>query len=148
MGQIAQLIAKIVFASTVSVFLWINAGMYSYAAYIDASIDEIENGNMANSAQPSSSSASDMAADAVPDENQEVEGDKEHNISIEQFADTENRNVAPDGVPAAIGQADGSVYSYQEEITDDNGDSAYVYSSGEDVTFDDGGLGDAELIIN
>lgn len=53
---------------------------------------------------------------------------------------------APDGMPAAIGQSDGSMYTYKEEVVGEDGTHSYVYS-GEEEDFEGGGLGDAELII-
>lgn len=136
MGHIAQLIAKIAFASTVSVFLCVNAGMYSYAAHIGAE------GRTSDYAlqHPSEIDSMNLPAD--------MQQTDEHDASTDEGNVNSNRNVAPDGMPAAIGQSDGTVYTYQEEIVNEDGENSYVYSTGEDVNFDDGGLGDAELIIN
>lgn len=61
----------------------------------------------------------------------------------------ESRNEAPDDMPAAIGQADGSVYVFQEEVTDEEGSTSYIYANNSDgVEFEDGGLGESELIIS
>lgn len=146
MGNIAQLIAKIVFASTVSMFLCVNAGMYSYAAHIEKSIDEIEAGSSMAQHNLGQSSPIDEGdntkADGIAAEN------GNNGSSAGGSANADDRNVAPDGVPAAIGQSDGGMYTYQEEIVGEDGNKSYVYSSEENVTFNDGGLGDAELIVN
>lgn len=59
-----------------------------------------------------------------------------------------NRNEAPDNMPAAIGQADGSVYVFQEEVESEDGTTSYIYTHNDSQQFDDGGLGDSELIIS
>lgn len=145
MPNVLQLILKLAFASTVSAFLCANACLYSYASYYEQSAEGMQVANGVGISQSMAQNGSDGTGDTGSQisANNDASNNADANENNQQ-----DKNVVPDGVPAAIGQTDGSVYTYQEEIQDEDGKTSYVYSDGNDVVFDDGGLGEAEIIVN
>lgn len=63
-------------------------------------------------------------------------------VSSGNFTKPEN------GMPNVIQESDGTTWTKVNEIEAENGSVSHVYEAPSSIEFDDGGLGDAELIIN
>lgn len=70
-----------------------------------------------------------------------------NSLSASNVATENNRSLRDYAGAEIIHDESGTAWVLRDTTTDANGITAYTYTDNANVTFDDGGLGDAELIL-
>lgn len=65
-----------------------------------------------------------------------------------RLPEEENASDQQSDLPIEIHEQDGTTWTKTDEIISPDGNVSHVYTDNSNVQFEDGGLGDAELIIN
>lgn len=133
MRQPQSLIIKTFIASAITLAMCVGAAMFS----IDASAQDISADKANKSEQMFDATQNGLA---LPDGN--TLSQNTGNADSVEIIDT------PHNTPEAFTTQDGGQYQFEEEIVHEDGTSTYVYTQPTDTSFEDGGLGDAELIIS
>lgn len=99
------------------------------------------------------------------DASAEIPNQRYSHLSVVQFANNSQQTApsndtgndtnsqatdqgAQDDLPIVIHESDGTTWTQTDKVTNPDGTVSHIYTDNSDVQFDDGGLGDAELIIN
>lgn len=128
-----QNVAKIILSSLISIliclFEWNAIVMTVHAHEADGS----------NAALQWNSESDDQGSQDEDSQDLDPQGSEDEQIPVFQYYDEEYQET--------IVEDDGMIWTLQDIMENKDGSKTYTYTDNSNVQFDDGGLGDAELII-